>query len=281
MTSLEEKKVLVSAQEVSKKFCKDLKRNMYYGIKDVLRQAMGLKPDTGALRPYEFWALDKVSFDLFQGEILAVIGANGSGKTTLMRLLSSIYSLDGGEIRMNGVGKVTSIFALNVGMNPLFTGLENIYIKAAMFGMNRRELQEKLDFIIDFSELKDFLHAPVGNYSSGMKARLAYSVAIATEPNLFIIDEALAVGDSLFKAKCYDHLKEYVQQPDRAVIYVTNRIQKVMAVASRVIILDGGKLIYDSEDAAAALEYYINNCLKGLSEELREARLRRVQEYEM
>jgi ABC-type polysaccharide/polyol phosphate transport system ATPase subunit len=281
MISPEEKKVLVTAREVSKKFCKDLKRNMYYGIKDVLRQALGLKPDTGALRPYEFWALDQVSFDLFQGEILAVIGANGSGKTTLMRLLSSIYSLDGGEIQMDGVGKVTSIFALNVGMNPLFTGLENIYIKAAMFGMNRRELQEKLDFIIEFSELKDFLHAPVGNYSSGMKARLAYSVAIATEPNLFIIDEALAVGDSLFKAKCYDHLKEYVQQPNRAVIYVTNRIQKVMAVASRVIILDAGKLIYDSEDAAAALEYYINNCLKGLSEELREARLRRVQEYEM
>lgn len=277
----EEKKVLVSAREVSKKFCKDLKYNMYYGIQDVLRQSFGLAANTGDLRKYEFWALDKVSFDLFQGEILAVIGANGSGKTTLMRLLSSIYSLDGGGIQMNDISKVTSIFALNVGMNPLFTGLENIYLKAAMFGMSRQELKQKLDFIIEFSELQDFLHTPVGNYSSGMKARLAYSVAIATEPGLFIIDEALAVGDSLFKAKCYDHLKEYVKQPNKAVIYVTNRIQKVMAVASRVIILDGGKLIYDSENAAEALEYYINNCLKGLSEELRESRLRRVQEYEM
>ncbi len=274
-------KTLVSVKGVSKKFCKDLKANMYYGIKDVMRQSLGLPPHNGALRPHEFWALDGVSFDLHEGEILAVIGANGSGKTTLMRLISGIYSMDRGSVDIMGVGKTTAIFALNAGMNPLFTGLENIYLKGAMFGLSKKELKEKLDFIIEFSELKEFLNSPVGNYSSGMKARLAYSVAIATEPNLFIIDEALAVGDSLFKAKCYEHLQEYVKQPNKAVIYVTNRIRKVMAVASRVIILDKGKLIYDTTNSAEALEFYINNCLQGLSEELRETRLRRVQEFEM
>lgn len=279
--SQSEKKVIISVKEVSKRFCKELKANMYYGIKDVIRQSFGLAPHNGDLRPHEFWALNGVSFDLHEGEILAVIGANGSGKTTLMRLIAGIYSLDRGAIEINGIGKTTAIFALNAGMNPLFTGLENIYLKGAMFGLTKKELKEKLDFIIEFSELQEFLNSPVGNYSSGMKARLAYSVAIATDPDLFIIDEALAVGDSLFKAKCYEHLQEYVKQPNKAVIYVTNRIRKVMAVASRVIILDKGTLIYDNTDAADALEFYINNCLKGLSEELRETRLRRVQEFEM
>ncbi|MCB9275318.1 MAG: ABC transporter ATP-binding protein [Lewinellaceae bacterium] len=279
--SQQERKVLVEVKDVSKKFCKDLKANMYYGIKDVVRQTFGLSPHNDSLRQHEFWALNGVSFNVHEGEILAVIGANGSGKTTLMRLISGIYSIDKGQININGVGKTTAIFALNAGMNPLFTGLENIYLKGAMFGLTKKELQEKLDFIIEFSELKEFLNSPVGNYSSGMKARLAYSVAIATEPNLFIIDEALAVGDSLFKAKCYEHLQEYVKQPNKAVIYVTNRIRKVMAVASRVVILDKGKLIYDNTNATEALEFYINNCLQGLSEELRETRLRRVQEFEM
>lgn len=274
-------KTLVKVRGLSKKFCKDLKYNMYYGSQDVFRQVLLLPLQRQNLRKHEFWSLNNVDLDIKEGEILAVIGANGSGKTTLMRLLSNIYSLDGGGIEMDGVKKVTSVFALNVGMNPIFTGLENIRLKGAMFGMTKEELDEKLEFIIEFSELREFLHTPVGNYSSGMKARLAYSVALATEPDLFIIDEALAVGDSLFKTKCYENLKDYVQQPGRAVVYVTNRIQKVMAVATRVVIMDRGKLIYNSTNTGEALEYYINNCLKGLTYELREARLRKVREYEM
>lgn len=277
----ESPRVLVAINDVSKKFCKDLKYNMYYGSQDVLRQTLGVPLCKDLLRKHEFWALDRVSLNIHEREILAVIGSNGSGKTTLMRLLSNIYSLDGGSITMNGVRKVTSVFALNIGLNPLFTGLENIRLKGAMFGMSKKELEDKLDFIIDFSELREFLYTPVGNYSSGMKARLAYSVALATEPDLFIIDEALAVGDSLFKTKCYENLKEFVSTPGRAVVYVTNRIQKVMAVATRVVILDKSHLVYDSPDAAAALEFYINNCLKGLTDELRESRLRKVREYEM
>lgn len=274
-------KILVQVRNLSKKFCKDLKYNMYYGSQDVFRQVLRLPLQHQNLRKHEFWSLNKVDLDIKEGEILAVIGANGSGKTTLMRLLSNIYSLDGGSIEMNSVKKVTSVFALNVGMNPIFTGLENIRLKGAMFGMTKEEVEEKLEFIIEFSELREFLHTPVGNYSSGMKARLAYSVALATEPDLFIIDEALAVGDSLFKTKCYENLKDYVKYPGRAVVYVTNRIQKVMAVATRVVIMDRGELIYNSTDTAEALEFYINNCLKGLSDELREARLRKVREYEM
>lgn len=279
--TMSEKEVLVSIRGVSKRFCMNLRYNMYYGIVDMLRQSMGLPVGQGPLRSHEFYALNDINLDILDGQIVAFIGANGSGKTTMMRLISGIYTLDRGSIRLANIGRVTSIFALNAGLNPLFTGLENIYLKGAMFGMDKAEIDRKLDFIISFSELEEFLHTPVGNYSSGMRARLAYSVAIATEPGLFIIDEALAVGDAVFKAKCYEHLQDYVQGGRRAVIYVTNRISKVIHVANRVIILDHGRVIYDSPDAAAGLEYYVENCLKGLDEKTRNSRMRRIREFEM
>lgn len=281
MTKPAEARKLVEIRGVTKKFCMNLKYNMYYGMQDMLRQSVGLPVGQEGLRAHEFYALDQVELDIYEGQIVAFIGANGSGKTTLMRLISGIYTLDKGSIQFREVTRVTSVFALNAGLNPLFTGLENIYLKGAMFGMDKKEIREKLDFIVDFSELGAFLHAPVGNYSSGMRARLAYAVAIATEPGLFIIDEALAVGDTVFKAKCYDHLQEYVRTPGRAVIYVTNRISKVMNVANRVVILDRGKVIFDSPDAMAGLEYYIENCLQGLDESTRALRMRRIRNFEL
>lgn len=276
-----EGRVLLEIRGLTKKFCKNLKYNMYYGILDLVRGGLGMRVAGYKLRPYEFFALKDIDLDIREGEIVAFIGANGSGKTTLMRLISGIYTLDTGKIVRHGLRNVTSIFALNAGMNPLFTGRENIYLKGALFGMSRREIDAKMDFIVSFSELEEFLESPVGNYSSGMKARLAYSVAIATEPDLFIIDEALAVGDTLFKAKCYEHLQEYVQTPGRAVIYVTNRISKVLNIANRVVILDRGQIIYDEPDAAAGLEYYIQNCLKGLDDKTKSLRMRRIRDFEM
>lgn len=272
---------LVSVRDVTKKFCLNLKFNMYYGIIDMIRKGFGYPVGQSPLRSHEFYALDQVSLDIYAGQIVAFIGANGSGKTTLMRLLSGIYEVDKGSIQFNGISKVTSIFALNAGLNPVFTGLENIYLKGAMFGMGKSEIDRKLNFILEFSELAPFLNSPVGNFSSGMRARLAYAVAIATEPELFIIDEALAVGDAVFKSKCYDHLQQYVKDKNRAVIYVTNRISKVMNIANRVVVLDSGKIIYDSPDATAGLEFYIQNCLKGLDDFTRESRLRKIREFEM
>lgn len=273
---------LVSIRQVSKKFCMNLRYNMYYGMVDMFRQSVGLPVGQGDLRPHEFHALKDVDLDIRDGQIVAFIGTNGSGKTTLMRLLSGIYTLDKGTITLDPrVGRVTSVFALNAGLNPLFSGLDNIYLKGAMFGMSKAEIRRKLDFIVEFSELADFLKSPVGNYSSGMRARLAYSVAIATEPGLFIIDEALAVGDTIFKAKCYDHLQDYVRGGHRAVIYVTNRISKVMNIANRVVILDRGRIIHDTPDATAGLEFYIQNCLQGLDDHTRDRRLKRIRDFEM
>lgn len=272
---------LLEVDQLSKKFCRRLKRSLYYGITDVARQAVG-KPISTTLRPEEFWAVNEVSFKVTPGEVIAVVGANGSGKTTLMRIIAGIYHPTKGKVLYPKPLKVTPIFALNVGLRNEFTGLENIKLKAAIFGMTEAELKRKLDFIIDFSELEYALATPVGNYSSGMRARLSYSVAIATEPDLFIIDEALAVGDSLFKTKCYEHLGEYVQEKERAVLYVTNRIRKVMALANRVLVMRGGRLLQDSRNTTEALEYYINDIVGDkMTDDLKELKLKKIRHFEM
>lgn len=267
---------LITIENLSKKFCKDLKANIVYGIGDVVRRK---KHRPKSLRKHEFWALRDINLQLDEGEILAVIGANGSGKTTLMRLISGIYPYELGQIKGTEKLKMTPIFALKAGMHSLFTGRENIDIKGSMFGMSKKEIQDKTDFIIEFAELADFIDAPFGTYSSGMKARLAFAIAIATDPDVFIIDEALAVGDAVFKAKCYDYLKEFVKQPGKGVLFVSNNIKKVLEVATRVVILGNGKLIYDSTDIYEALDFFILNCLKGLDERTQQFKLQKVRDY--
>lgn len=270
---------VLSVKHVYKKFTKDIKYNMYYGIRDML-----VNPASRymTLRKKEFWGLQDISFDLFEGDILGIVGANGSGKTSLMRIVSGIYPLEQGEIYGRPNQKITSVFALKAGMQPLLTGRENIHIKGAIFGMTKSEIESKMAFIEEFSELGDRLEVPFGNYSSGMSARLAYSVAIATEPDIFIVDEALAVGDSVFKAKCFDHLKSYVKQPGKAVLFVSNSIHKLLKVANRVIVMDEGKIIYESgENIADAVHFYINNCVKNLSDEKKQEKLNSVNYYDL
>lgn len=271
---------LIKTQGVSKKFTRDIRANMYYGLLGMLGVEKLIPGQRPTLRDQEFWAIDEVDFELRAGEILAVVGLNGSGKTTLMRLISGIYPADHGQILLRKNLRVTAIFALNSGMQPLFTGRENIYIKGAMFGMTKAEIEAKIDFIEAFSGLGSKLDSPFGNYSSGMKARLSYTVAMATEPDVFIIDEALAVGDSAFKAKCFDNLKEFVKEPGKAVIFVSNHIHKVMKIASRVLVMDEGKIVHGSTDVKAGLAFYIENSYKNLEPDVRQRKISRIQEYE-
>lgn len=275
------KTTLLSVSGLSKKFTKDIKYNMYYGIIDSLHELFNIQSNKNELRKREFWALDNIKFDLFENEIIGFVGTNGSGKTTLMRIISQIYPLDVGQVLGRKDQKITSIFALRSGMQALFTGRENVYIKGAMYGMTKKEIDEKMDFIVDFSELGDKMDWPFGNYSSGMKARLGYSIALATDPDIFIIDEALAVGDSAFKAKCFDNLKTWVKQPKKGVLFVSNNIRKVLKIASKVVVLDNGKIVYTSEDVSAALNFYILNNLKDLREDQRNSKLKKIQEYDM
>jgi ABC-type polysaccharide/polyol phosphate transport system ATPase subunit len=233
------------------------------------------------LRRSEFWALKDISFSLEAGEIIGVVGANGSGKTSLMRVLAGIYTNDRGTIHRAPDLRTTSVFAIQAGLQPYYTGKGNVYLKGSLYGLDQDYLEERIDFIREFSELGDSLDKPFGNYSSGMRARLAYAIAIATEPNLFILDEALAVGDSVFKAKCYEHLKEFVQQPQRGVLFVSNNIRKTLHVATRVLVMHKGAVIYDSTDIRAALLHYVENCLQHLDEERRRTQLERVLHYDL
>lgn len=277
-----EQKPLISVRGLSKKFSRDIKYNMYYGLLDVLsssKKAANTK-ERPALRKHEFWALDDIDLDLFPGEILSVVGANGSGKTTLMRLISNVYPKDYGSIKGRAGLKITAVFALNAGMQSLYTGRENIYIKGAMYGMSQEEIDRQLTFITEFSELGSKLDTPFGNYSSGMKARLSYAIALATEPDVFIIDEALAVGDSAFKAKCFANLRSFVSQPDKAVIFVSNHINKVMKIATRTLVMREGKLIYNSSNIKEALEFYLNNSSDLLGEQRQQRKLKKIQDYE-
>lgn len=275
-----DKEVLLAVDQLNKKLCRDIAHNMRYGASDLWRAIFPGKSDYFSLREKEFWALKDINFKLYEGEILGIVGTNGSGKTSLMRIIGNIYANDAGEIWVKPGLKTTGVFALRSGMQALYTGRENIYLKGALFGMSKAEIDERIASIISFSELGDAIDEPLGNYSSGMAARLAYAIAIATDPNIFILDEALAVGDSVFKAKCFEHLKEWVQQPLKSVLFVSNNIRKILKVATRVLVIDKGQIIYDSKDINAAIHFYVLNCLKDLLPEEKERQFQKIKNYD-
>lgn len=276
-----EKQPLIIVRGLSKKFSKELRSSMLHGIQDWARSSFRLNGKRDTLREGEFFGVRDVNLTLREGEILAVTGANGSGKTTLMRLITGIYAANSGTVvRKDGL-RITAIFALSVGMQSLFTGRENIYLKGAMYGMSRQEIEARIPFIEEFSELGERLDRPFGNYSSGMKARLSYSIAMATRPDVFIIDESLAVGDSAFKAKCLDNLKEYVAQPGKGVLFVSNQLRKVASIADRLLVMDKGAVIHETEDIQAGLEFYINNCYQDMSLEKQQAKLEKIRSFEL
>ena len=276
-----EPNVLIQTAGLYKKFSKNLRTSMVHGLQDWAGTFLPLSSPELSLRTGEFYAANDINLRLNAGEILAVVGVNGSGKTSLMRLISGIYQPDAGTIFRQPATKLTAIFALNVGMQALYTGRENIFLKGAMYGMSRREIEEKMAFIADFSELGDHLDHPFGNYSSGMRARLSYSIAMATEPDVFIIDESLAVGDSAFKAKCLDNLREFVAGPGKGVIFVSNQIRKVQKIADRILVMDKGRIVHENQDITAGLEYYIRNCYVHLGPEKQSMKMKKVKGYEL
>lgn len=238
---------LLSAKGIYKKFSINIRRGIINHWLNMFQTESRLK-----LNPSEFWAIQDISLDLNRGEVVGIIGPNGSGKTTLMRILSGIYQMDAGTVEIHG--SVATIFALKAGMHPHFTGRENAYIKASMYGLSRKEIDKRMDFIIDFSELESSIDSPIGMYSSGMRARLAFAVGMAVKPDIFIIDEGLAVGDHSFREKSFEYLR--TQKQHMGVLFVSNSPGKITAVSDRCMILKSGKIIHESHDVQAAMRYY-------------------------
>jgi len=230
--------VLVKVEGVSKKFCKDLKTSLWYGVKDMFGNLNSTKSKGDQLRPKEFWALRDINFELKRGECLGLIGHNGAGKSTLLKILNGLINPDEGKVIIRG--KVGALIELGAGFNPILTGRENIYNNAAVLGFTRKEIDTKLQDIIDFAEIEEFIDMPVQNYSSGMKVRLGFAVAAQMEPDVLIIDEVLAVGDAGFRAKCFNRISDLSKFC--SIIFVSHSMPLVGRVCNKGILLKNGNL---------------------------------------
>jgi len=199
----------------------------------------------------EFWALKDVSFDVFKGEVLGIIGRNGSGKSTLLKVISGILKSNTGEMTVNGV--IAPMLELGSGFDGDLTGRENIFLNGAILGYDKKFLSEKYDEIIEFSGLGDFIEVPVRNYSSGMMARLAFSIATLVNPDILIVDEILSVGDEPFQQKCNLRMKE-LMSGGTTVLIVSHSIAQIRNLCTRVIWLNDGlvKMIGDTEEVCNA-----------------------------
>ena len=198
--------IAIKAEHVSKKFCKSLRYVMTYGAADITRDFFSIKSKTEELRDGEFWAVNDVSFELKRGETLGIIGPNGSGKSTILKMLNGIYLPDHGRLKIEG--RVGALIEVGAGFHPMLTGRENIYVNGTILGLSKREIDKKFDGIVDFADIGDFLDSPVKHYSSGMFVRLGFAVAVHCEPDVLLIDEVLAVGDTEFNLKCYQKIQE-------------------------------------------------------------------------
>jgi lipopolysaccharide transport system ATP-binding protein len=245
---------LIRVEAVSKKFCRSLKKSLWYGMEDLGNELRGRRHGgEGELRPDEFWAVRDISFELRRGECLGLIGHNGAGKTTLLRMLNGLIKPDRGRIEIRG--KVGALIALGAGFNPILTGRENIYTNASVLGLSRREVDARLDEIIAFSEIGDFIDTPVQNYSSGMSVRLGFSIAaVLIKPDVLFLDEVLAVGDIGFVVKCLNTVRRLT--PDSAVVFVSHSMQFISSFCTRAMVLQRGETLLDSPNPADAIDRY-------------------------
>jgi lipopolysaccharide transport system ATP-binding protein len=197
-----------------------------------------------ALAPREdFWALKDVSFEINHGEVVGIIGRNGAGKSTLLKILSQITEPTKGRIEIEG--RVGSLLEVGTGFHPELTGRENIYLNGAILGMPRLDIKRKFDEIVAFAEVEKFLDTPVKRYSSGMYVRLAFSVAAHLQPDVLVVDEVLAVGDTQFQRKCIGKMQDISTSEGRTVLFVSHNLQTVKQMCERVLVLERGNMAFD------------------------------------
>ena len=238
--------VLVRVENVSKRFCRSLKRSLWYGLEDLGSELGGHRhggggglPQSSAdvdLRKDEFWAVKDVSFELRRGECLGLIGRNGAGKTTLLRMLNGLIKPDTGRIEMKG--RVGALIALGAGFNPVLSGRENIYVNAGVMGLGKRETEQKLEEIVDFAEIGEFIDAPLQTYSSGMQVRLGFAASTILDPDVLILDEVLAVGDTSFRYKCYRRMDQ--MRSNSAVIFVSHDMPNIGRICNVAMVMQKG-----------------------------------------
>lgn len=243
-----EKDIVVSVEHVSMRFNlgqEKIDNLKEYTIKFLKRQ----------LHYKEFWALTDISLEVKRGEVFGIVGYNGSGKSTLLKVIAGVMKPTQGTVSVKGA--MAPLIELGAGFDPNLTGRENIYLNGAILGYKRQYLDEKYDEILSFSELEDFIDVPIKNYSSGMVARLAFSIATLVEPEILIVDEVLSVGDYKFQEKCQDRLKKMIER-GVTVLFVSHSIKQVEDLCDRVAWIDRGKLKMVG-DSKYVCEMFLNN----------------------
>jgi lipopolysaccharide transport system ATP-binding protein len=221
-------------------------------VKDLV-SGLGSNTRERELRPKEFWAVKDISFELRRGECLGLIGHNGAGKSTLLKMLNGLINPDSGKITIKG--RVGALIELGAGFSPILSGRENIYNNGAILGFTKKEIDAKLEEIIAFAELEEFIDMPVQNYSSGMKVRLGFAVAAQMEPDVLIIDEVLAVGDLAFRMKCYNKIMELLSST--AIIFVSHSMPQISKITTICLLLKKGAALDLSNDIPAVINKYL------------------------
>src|SRR6476659_3749325 len=204
-------------------------------------------------RPEDFWAVRDVSFAVERGEAVGIIGHNGAGKSTILKLLSNITTPTSGEITING--RLAALIEVGSGFHPELSGRENIYLNGSILGMSRSEITKKLDSIIDFADVRQFIDTPVKRFSSGMYVRLGFSIAAHLQPDILLLDEVLAVGDAAFQAKCLDRITE-LKEAGTTIVFISHDLRAVERLCQRVLLLKRGQIVMSgsAKDVVAAYQ---------------------------
>lgn len=221
--------IAISVNNVSKMY------KLYDNPMDRLKESLGLSRKK---KYKEHYALNHVSFQVHKGETVGIIGTNGSGKSTILKIITGVLSPTGGEVSVNG--RISALLELGAGFNGEYSGLENVYLNGSMIGFSREEIDAKLQSILDFADIGEFIHQPVKTYSSGMFVRLAFAVAINIDPEILIVDEALSVGDVFFQAKCYRKFEEF-KEMGKTILFVSHDLSSIGKYCDRVVLLNKGE----------------------------------------
>ncbi|MGH7791857.1 MAG: ABC transporter ATP-binding protein [Thermodesulfobacteriota bacterium] len=240
----------------TRELLEDVMRAPFRGLSSMLRQAIfGSNGQPANIDKY-FWALKDVSLEIRQGETVGIIGSNGAGKSVLLKILSRITKPSAGHAEI--YGKAGSMLEVGTGFHPELTARENIYLSGAILGMKKAEINRNFDEIVAFSEVEQFLDTPVKHFSSGMNVRLAFAVAAHLEPEIMLMDEVLAVGDSAFKEKCLNKMKE-VASEGRTVLFVSHDMMAIEEFCDRAVYLSNGQIVIDGETKKVISQYLAKN----------------------
>lgn len=225
---MEDKRIAIQVTDLEKIY------KLYDKPSDRLKEALGL---TKKKKYKEHHALDKVNMTIYQGETVGIIGTNGSGKSTILKIITGVLNPSKGDVNVNG--RISALLELGAGFNMEYNGIENIYLNGTMIGFSEKEIAEKMDAILEFADIGDYVYQPVKTYSSGMFVRLAFAVAINIEPEILIVDEALSVGDVFFQAKCYHKFEEF-KKLGKTILFVSHDLSSISKYCDRVVLLNQG-----------------------------------------